>query len=196
MTTEIFGQHWTASHAVEAAYSCALPTTARARSLEQLRVLLTHPVSGCGNGGGSGGGSGGSGGGGCYAHVESIAATTEAIYAATTQGSLGQGLGQGLGQVPGDHNTATSVLLLLHVRLHLMRASMDITMRAITPSTKSSPTTAVSGGDVGGGGGGSGGLLSSQGHGQGLAQGMIITKDNCLVELKRLADLLTQPYQA
>ena len=183
---------------MEAAYSCALPTTARARSLEQLRVLLTHPdrgnVSGAGSSSGSssGGGHGGGGGGGCYAHVESIAATTEAIYAATTQGRLGQG--QGLGQVPGDHNT-TSVLLLLHVRLHLMRASMDITMRAIIPSTKSSPTTADSGGDVGGGGGGSGGLLSSQGHGQGLAQGMIITKDNCFVELKRLADLLTQPYQ-
>ena len=178
----MFGQHWTASHAVEAAYSCALPTTARARSLEQLRVLLTHPTSG--NGGG--------GGGGCYAHVESIAATTEAIYAATTQGRLELGLGQ----VPGDNNTTSVVLLLLHVRLHLMRASMDITMRAIIPSTN--PSTSAAGGDgvVVAGGGASDGLLLSQGQRQGLAQGMIITKDNCLVELKRLADLLTQPYQA
>ena len=66
---------------------------------------------------------------------------------------------------------------------------MDLTMRAITiPSTDLNlPATATAVAVAG---------VSFPSQGQGLEkQGMIpVTKDSCLLELKRLADLITQPY--
>ena len=91
------------------------------------------------------GGHGSGAGSCCYAHVESISATTEAIYAATAQGRPGPGqrLGSQQSDDPQGRHGAEAMVLLLHVRLHLMRASVDITMRAIIPPTN--PTATASG---------------------------------------------------